>query len=68
MTELAAADPDFRRIPDLIREHAQARPTRAALVQADTQSPTNEDETKWHEMWQLSRNDHRCIKDKPRAS
>jgi len=28
-----AADPAFRALPDLIREHAQARPSQAALVQ-----------------------------------
>ncbi|HYN59889.1 MAG TPA: class I adenylate-forming enzyme family protein [Rubrivivax sp.] len=31
----AACDPAFRAIPDLIREHAAARPRQAALVQGD---------------------------------
>ncbi len=31
-----APDPSFRAIPDLVREHAKARPHHAALVQGDT--------------------------------
>ena len=30
-----AADPDFRAVPDLVREHATARPRQDALVQGD---------------------------------
>ncbi len=32
----AAADPAFRTLPDLVREHAAARPAQPALVQGDS--------------------------------
>jgi long-chain acyl-CoA synthetase len=34
-TTTTAADPGFRAVPDLVREHAAARPRQAALVQGD---------------------------------
>ena len=34
-TDLATADPAYRTLSDLIREHARAQPDRAALVQGD---------------------------------
>jgi long-chain acyl-CoA synthetase len=34
-TTTTAVDPDFRAVPDLVREHATARPRQAALVQGD---------------------------------
>ena len=36
MTSIPDPDPIFQRIPDLIRQHARARPARAALVQGAT--------------------------------
>ena len=36
MTSISDPDPIFQRIPDLIRQHARARPARAALVQGAT--------------------------------